>query len=180
MEENKENLAEDFVQGAEKVQTRQSQTITVGGKVYKVKQIRKFARYKIDKLNREAWWCEQQAQKPITLKQSHRISRKLNCLHAKTAAIYLLGLKVLIPFAYALTWRWLMLKYDDVITSINVAGHAGDVQVNFFSTNWDITKVQLARSTSLIGAGLKELEQRMQNAKAQAEADAMPKKADKK
>jgi hypothetical protein len=179
-EEKKENVAEDFVAGADKVQTRQPQIITVGGKTYKIKQIRKFARYWIDKLNREAWWCEQQSKKAISLKQSHRISKRLNTLHAKTAALYLLGLKALIPFVFAFTWRRLMLKHDEVIATINLAGYSGDAQVNFSLTNWDITKLQLARSTNLIGSGLKELEQRMQNAKAQAEADATPKKEAKK
>jgi hypothetical protein len=180
MEEKKEQLAEEFIRGMQKVESRKPQSITVGNKVYKVKQLRKFARAWIDKLNREAWWCEQQTKKEISLRKAHRISKKLNSLHAKTAAIYLLGLKVLIPFAYAIKWRILMFKYEDVIASVNLAGHMGDAQINFSSTNWDVTKLQLARSTSLIGSGLKELEQRMQNAKAQAEADATPKKQDKK
>jgi hypothetical protein len=184
MKEDKK-AAEDFVRGAEKVQTRKPQEITVGGKVYKIQPLRKFARAKIDKLNREAWWCEQQAKKPITLKQSHRYSKRINTLHAKTAALHLLGWKALLPFVYSIKWRLLMLGYDDLTATINAAGQAGDEQVNFTLASWDITRLQLARSTSLIGQGLQDLMKRMENARAQAERDFKkktdtPKKAGKK
>jgi hypothetical protein len=101
---------------------------------------------------------------------------KLNTLHAKTAAIYLLGRKALIPFVFAIRWRRLMLGYDDTVSAINFAGYKGDDQVNFFSTNWEVTKLQLARSINLIGVGLKDLEERMRSARKQAEEDATPKK----
>jgi hypothetical protein len=177
--ENKRE-AEDFVAGANKVISKAPQIIAVGSKVYTIKQPRKFARAKIDKLNQEAWWCEQQMKKPLSLKQAQKISKRMSTLHAKTAALYLLGLKALIPFAFAIKWRLLMLKYDEVIAYINNAGHTGDAQVNFSLANWDITRVQLARSMSLIGDGLKELEQRMASARKQALEDATKKKADNK
>jgi hypothetical protein len=175
-EEKKEELAPDFIAGAQKVQDRVPHFITVGNKSYKIHQPRKFARYWIDKLNREAYWCEQQAKQPITLRKAKKLARKLNTLHAKTAAIYLLGRKALIPFVFAIRWRRLMLGYDDTVSAINFAGYKGDDQVNFFSTNWEVTKLQLARSINLIGVGLKDLEERMRSARKQAEEDATPKK----
>jgi hypothetical protein len=175
-EENKKE-AEDFISGANKIHSRTPQVIAVNGKVYKVYQLRKFARYWIDKLNREAYWCEQMSKNPITLRQSHKIARKLNTLHAKIAAIHILGIKSLIPFVFAIKWRLLMTKYDEDIATINHTGYTGDSQINFSSTNWEITKLQLARSINLIGAGLKDLEKRMLSARKQAEEDATPKKA---
>lgn len=178
-EEKTNNLAKDFAEGAYKVTHKQPQVVSINGKTRKIKQLRRFARYWIERLNREAWWCEQQAKKPISLKQSHKIARKLSILHAKTAAIHLLGLKALIPFAYAIKWRMLMLRYDDEIAQINTAAYAGDEQINFSSANWEITKLQLARSTNLIGAGLTELQKRMESARKQAEED-LRKKAESK
>ena len=177
-EENKNKQAEDFLSGAEKVKARTPQVVVVGGKVYKIKQLRKFARAKIDKLNREAYWCEQKFKQPLSLKEANRVSRRINTLHAKTAAIYLLGLRAIIPFVYAVRWRMLMLGYDDVLYTINSAGVSGDAQINFSSVSWDFTRVQLARSTNLIGEGLKELQERMVSARRQAEEDATKRKAD--
>jgi hypothetical protein len=175
-QEKQNKQAEDFTAGAQKIQTRAPQILSVYGKVYKVKQLRKFARSKIDRLNREAYWCEQRAKQPISLKEAKRISRRLYTLHAKTAAVYLLGLKMLIPFAYALRWRRLMLGYDEVVAKINAAGASGDAQVNFSYANWEYTKAQLAHSTNLIGSGLEEMQKRMESARKQAEADAIKKK----
>lgn len=173
MEETK-----DFVEGYSKVMNRQPQTIAVGGKTYKVKQPRKFIRAKIDSLNREAYWCEQKAKGAITLKQAKKITRKIQTLHAKTAALYLLGLWAIVPFVYAIKWRWLMLGYDETTSAINTAGQTGDAQINFSLANWEYTKVQLARSINLIGEGLTDLQKRMESARKQAEEDAMKKKPD--
>lgn len=168
--------AKDFISGAEKVKSRAPQKIKVGNKTYKVKQLRKFARSRIDRLNREAYWCEMQSKQPMTLKEAKRISKRLYSLHAKTAAIYLLGLWAVIPFVYAIRWRMLMLGHDDTTAAINAAGQSGDAQINFTLADWDFTKVQLAHSINLIGDGLKELEKRMESARRQAEEDATPKK----
>lgn len=173
MKENKEAM--DFIQGADKILLRTPQEVKIGSKTYKVRQPRRFVRERIDRLNREAYWCEQQSKKPLSLKESHRINRRLHSLHAKTAALYVLGLWSLLKPLYALTWRKFMFSYDDVVAGINTAGHSGDVQINFSSANWDLTKAQLAHSTNLIGEGLEDLQKRMESARKQAEEDAMKK-----
>ena len=171
---------EDMLRGSEEVRLATPQTIEVQGKTYKVRQIPMRAKYRIKNLESEVLMLEQEAKGEITLKRAKQINKKLYSLHSKTAAYYLLGnLAFFVPFLWALTWRWLNNKTSEVTFEINKAG-TNDPDVNFFLANWQITKVQLALSTKLVGEGIKQYQERMESVENMLVEDALPKKQDNK
>jgi hypothetical protein len=165
-----------MVEAENKIQTANPQTIAVGGKVYKVKQIRKFARRKINELNAELYWWQQKNKQGISLKEAKRVNSKLYTLHAKTAAYYILGLWAVIPLVYWLTWHWLMYRSDEEIMSINAAGTSGDKQIAFFLADCQITSSLLVQSMSVVGESVKNWQKRKESAESMLDEDALPKK----
>ena len=171
---------EDMTRGSEKVRKATPTIIEVQGKRYKVRQVSMRAKYKIKNLESEVLALEREAKGEITLKRAKQINKKLYSLHSKTAAYYLLGnLAFVVPFLWSLTWRWLNHKTSEVTFAINNAGSSND-DVNFFFANWQITKVQLALSTRLVGEGIKQYQERMESAENMLVEDALPKKQDNK
>lgn len=174
-EKSVEELSEELLAGRELIDRRTKREVTVDGKTYTIRRIRKFARAKIDKLNREMYWSEQRAKQEITLREAKKISKKVNTLHAKTAAYYMLGLWAVIPFVHAILWRWLMTKTDEVICAINTVG-SNDPQVAFFLTDCKTTSGQLALSMNLVGQSVKQAQKRIMSATNMLDEDASPKK----
>jgi hypothetical protein len=171
---------EDMFRGSEEIRTAAPNIVEVQGKKYKVRHISMKARCKIKNLESEALLLEREAKGEITLKRAKQINKKLYSLHSKTAAYYLLGnLAFFVPFLWSLTWRWLNTKPSEVTFGINNAGSSND-DVNFFFANWQITKVQLALSTKLVGEGIKQYQERMESVENMLETDALPKKQDNK
>lgn len=151
-------------------------TVVVGSKVYHVKDVPNIIKRKIYDLELEALILENEAKKETTLKRARKIANKLRTLHSKTAAYYLLGLKALfVPFLFAVYWRILDCRTSEHTLRINAAGAQGE-SVNFFYANWQITKVQLALSTKLVGEGIKAYQERVESAESMLEKDALPKK----
>lgn len=152
--------------------------ITVAGKTYTVKQIGKWIRMRIHTLELEAYTLSGKQKEAMPLRTAKKIQRKLDTLHAKTAAYYLLGNKALyIPFLFALKWRSLMLRYEEHTATINNAA-LNDEEVGFSLANWENTKRQLALSMKPIGEGVRETLKRWRAAEAQAAEDATPEKED--
>jgi hypothetical protein len=177
--DNKE-LEQMLLEGANEVQNGAPCVVEVQGKKYKVKQISQKVTLKIRNLEKEVFILEKEAKAGTTLKRAKAIDKKMYTLHSKTAAYYLLGNWALfIPFLWALTWRWLFKKTNEVTFAINNAG-ANNQDVNFFVANWQITKVQLVLSTKLVGEGIKQWQERMESAESMLAEDALPKKADNK
>lgn len=173
-------LEEMLLESANEVQSGAPCIVNVQGKKYKVKQITQKVAFKIRNLEKEVLVLEREAKGEITLKRAKEIDKKMYSLHSKTAAYYLLGNWALfVPFLWALTWRWLFRKTNEVTFTINNAG-ANNKDVNFFIANWQITKVQLALSTRLVGEGIKQWQERMESAENMVAEDALPKKADNK
>ena len=171
---------EEMLRGSEEIRTGAPQIIEVQGKEYKVRQVSMRAKYKIKNLESEVLMLEQEAKGAITFKRAKKINKKLYSLHSKTAAYYLLGnLAFFVPFLWSLTWRWLNHKTSEVTFEINKAG-TNDPDVNFFLANWQITKVQLALSTRLVGEGIKQYQERMESVENMLVEDALPKKQDNK
>ena len=151
--------------------------IAVGGKTYKVRQIGKRVRMKIHMLELEAYALSGKQKEQMPLRKAKKIQRKLDTLHAKTAAYYLLNNKALfVPFLFSLTWRRLMLRYEEHTATINNAA-LNDEEVGFSLANWENTKHQLALSMKPIGDGVRETLKRWKAAEAQAAEDATKKKA---
>lgn len=146
--------------------------ITVGKKTYVVRQISKGVRARIRALELEAYALSGKRNEQAPLRKAKRIQRKLDTLHAKTAAYYLLGNRALfVPFLFALTWRRLMLRYEEHTAAINNAA-LNDEEVGFSLANWENTRHQLALSMRPIGDGVKETLKRWRAAQAQSAQDA--------
>lgn len=150
--------------------------IEVDGRVYNVRQISQKVAYKISCLEKEIFMLEDEAKQAITLSRAKAIEKKTYTLHSKTAAYYLLGNWALfVPFLWAITWRWLFYKTNEVTFGINDAG-ANHKDINFFLANWQLTKARLALSTMLVGNGISQQQERMASAESMLEEDALPKK----
>lgn len=147
--------------------------VEVQGKTYKILQISNAVRRRISDLEKEAFFLEKKAKDGLTLKEAKRIDRKIRTLHSKTAAYYLLGnWAIFIRPLWAIKWRLLDLKDSEVTYSINAMG-ANNRGVDFFLANWQITKVQLALSTRLVGKGIKQYEERMESAEGMLREDGL-------
>lgn len=150
--------------------------IAVEGKTYTVRQISKGVRARIHSLELEAYALSGKQKEAMPLKKAKKIQRKLDTLHAKTAAYYILGNKAMwMPWLFALTWRRLMMRSEEHTLNINAAA-INDDEINFSSANWDITKHRLASSMRPIGDGVRLMLKRWEAAEAQAMEDAMKKK----
>lgn len=152
--------------------------VEVQGKRYKVRQISNAVRRRISDLEKEAFYLERKAAEGTTLKEAKRIDRKIRTLHSKTAAYYLLGnWAIFVRPLWSLKWRWLDLKDSEVTYSINAMG-ANNRDMDFFLANWQITKVQLALSTRLVGKGIEQYQERMESAEGMLREDGSETKAD--
>lgn len=150
--------------------------IAVDSKTYSVKQISKKVRERIHSLELEAYALSGTQKEAMPLRKAKKIQRKLDRLHAKTAAYYLLGNKALwVPFLFAVKWRRLMLRTEKHSATINNAA-LNDEEVGFSLANWENTKQQLALSMRPIGDGVKQTLKRWRAAEAQAAEDATKKK----
>lgn len=173
------DLERMFLEGEQQVQSGAPCVIEVQGRKFKVKQITRKVELKIANLEKEVLVLEREAKGEITLKRAKQIDKKMYTLHSKTAAYYLLGNWALIKPLWALVWRWLLRKTNEVTFRINDAG-ANNKDVNFLLANWQVTKARLALSTMLVGNGIKQYQERMESAENMLEEDALPKKEDNK
>lgn len=161
---------------AERIADRLPRVIAVGGRTYTVRQISKAVRRRIHSLEMEAYQLSGKQNEPMPLGKAKRIQRKLDTLHAKTAAYYLLGNKAIwCRPLYALTWRRLMMRPEEHSAQINNAA-VNDEELGFSSANWEITKYQLALSMRPIGDGVNQMLKRWECASQQVEEDATKKK----
>ena len=173
-------LQKVLLDGADKVQSGAPCVSEVQGKKYKVRQISQKIALKIRNLEKEVLILERESKQGVTLKRAKAIDEKMYTLHSKTAAYYLLGnWSLFVPFLWSFTWRRLFRKTNEVTFSINNVG-ANHKDINFFLANWQITKVQLALSTRLVGEGIKQWQERMESAENMLVEDALPKKTDNK
>lgn len=152
--------------------------IAVGGKTYTVRQVSKKVRARIHALELEAYALSGKQKEAMPLGKAKKIQRKLDRLHAKTAAYYLLGNRAIwMPWLFSLTWRRLMMRYEEHTATINNTA-LNDEEVGFSLANWENTKQQLALSMKPIGDGVRQTLKRWEAAEAQAAEDAMKKKAE--
>lgn len=183
MEEDKEKPQEltqeeldRMVAAKEHIKHKFPRVIAVGGKTYKVRQIGQAVRARIHSLELEAYALSGRQKEAMPLRKAKKIQRKLDRLHAKTAAYYLLGNRALfVPGLFALTWRHLMLRYVEHTATINNAA-LNDEEVGFSFANWENTKHQLALSMKPIGDGVRQTLERWRAAEAQAAEDVTKKK----
>lgn len=162
----------------EKITGKHPYRILVGSTVYNVKQVSKAVASKIHALELEAYALSGKQKEALPLKKALRITRKLDRLHAKTAAYYLLGNKaIFMPWLFWLTWKRMMLRGEEHCFRINEAG-GWNQEINFSSANWDISKLRLAHSMRPVGDGVRQMLKRWEAAEQQSEEDATKKKAE--
>ncbi|MBD5306101.1 MAG: hypothetical protein HDS14_00510 [Bacteroides sp.] len=167
-----------FLNASREINNRFPKTISVGEKKYKVLQISKAIRSRINNLELEAYMLSGHQKEATNLRQARKIQRKLDRLHAKTAAYYLLGNKaVFIPGLFRFTWKKLMRRPEEHIARINDAA-INNEELNFSSANWDITSLRLALSMKPVGDSVRETLKRWKAAEQQVNEDATKKKED--
>lgn len=156
----------------ERIKEGLPKVISVEDKIYTIRQISKGIRARIRTLELEAYALSGKQKEEMKLKEAKKIQRKLDVLHAKTAAYYLLGNKaVWQPWRFAYTWRKLMMRTEEHCAQIN--NHAlNDEEVGFYLANWENTKHQLALSMKPIGEGVRQTLKRWESAEAQVAEDA--------
>lgn len=180
-EENKPKVPTEeemrrLLSAKERIRQGLPREITVDGRKYAVRQISKGVRARIHALELESYQLSGKQKEPMPLRKAKRIQRKLDTIHAKTAAYYLLGNKaVWMPWLFSLTWRKLMRRPEEHTFQINNAA-VNDEEVGFSLANWDITRQQLALSMRPIGDGVRQTLKRWESALEQTEEDAMKKK----
>lgn len=146
--------------------------ISVGGKTYTVRQVSKGVRARIHTLELEAYALSGKQKEAMPLRKAKKIQRKLDTLHAKTAAYYLLGNKaVWMPWLYWATWHRLMMRTEEHTAMINNTA-LNDEEVGFSLANWENTKNQLALSMRPVGDGVRQTLKRWEAAEAQSAEDA--------
>lgn len=167
---------EQMLQTQERIKQRFPREIDINGRKYKVRQIPKGIRKRIHALEAEAFALSERQKETMGVRKAKRIQRKLDTLHVKTAAYYLLGGKAMwIPGLHWFTWHWLMFRTEEEILMINDAA-INDDEINFSSANWKITELQLALSMRPIGDGVRETLRRWESASQQVKEDVTQKK----
>lgn len=167
-------------QAKERVVNHFPRVIAVEDKVYSVKQISKKVRARIHSLEIEAYALSGKQKEAMPIRKAKKIQRKLDVLHAKTAAYYLLNNKaIFFPLLFALTWRKIMMRSEQHCATINTTA-LNDEEVGFCLANWENTKHQLALSMRPIGDGVRETLKRWRAAEAQSAVDATQTKEDNK
>lgn len=164
-----------MVAAKERIRHAFPRIVSVDGRKYKVRQISKGVRARIHTLELEAYALSGKQQDAMPIRKAKRIQRKLDRLHAKTAAYYILGNRaVWMPWLFSWTWRKLMMRPEEHTSTINNAA-LNDEEVGFSLANWENTKHQLALSMKPIGDGVRQTLERWRAAEAQALEDAMKK-----
>lgn len=151
-------------------------TIHISGRKYVIRQISKAVRRRIHNLELEAYLLSGKQKEATTLREAKGISNKLDRLHAKTAAYYLLNNKaIFMPWVFYLTWRKIMLQPEEVSAQINTEA-INQLEINFSLANWQNTEQQLALSMKPIGDGVRQTLKRWESSLQQVEEDAIKKK----
>lgn len=162
----------EIIGHSQHIESKAPCVIMVGTKVYSVKQISNTVRRKISILEKRVLLYEQEAENEVSWRKVKRIDRTIRTLHSKTAAYYLLGnCALFIPFLWCITWHILDLRDSEHTFRINEAG-MNNRGVDFFLANWQITKAQLALSMRLVGDGIKQYQEKMENVENMLEKDA--------
>lgn len=165
--------AQQFLEGAYQTVTMAPCTITVGRRKYKVRQIAQAVRTKIVLLEQEAQILEAKGKEGVPQREAKRIAKKLYSLHSKKAAYYLLGNWALfVPGLWALKWRILQLRGNEVTHAINDAGVvSGDL--GFSKANWDSSRLERELYMRPVGEVARQQQERLESVMNMLETDAL-------
>ena len=165
--------AEQFLNGANQTITGAPCVIYVGRRRYRVRQVAQAVRTKIVLLEQEAQILEAKGKEGVPQKEAKRIAKKLYSLHSKKAAYYLLGNWALfVPGLWAMKWRILQLRGNEVTNAINEAGVvSGDL--GFSKANWDSSRLERELYMRPVGEVAKQAQERLETVINMLETDAL-------
>lgn len=168
----------DLAVKANAVQRGVPEKIAIGGKVWRQRRISQRQAVKISNLDFDAIYYQREMQKEgISRRQAKRLNTKYRQVAAKKAAHYVLGRWLwLVPFVYALTWRWIYNQSEEVSATINSAQMVGGRDKDFYLANLGCSKYQLVLSTKQVGESVKQMQERKESTESMLDEDALPKK----
>ncbi len=170
----------DLAMKANAVQRGVPEKIAIGGKIWRQRRISQRQAAKISNLDFDAIFYQREMQKEgISHRKSKQLNTKYRQVAAKKAAHYVLGRWLwLIPFVYAVTWRWIYNHSEEVSATINSAQMMGGRDKDFYLANLGCSKYQLVLSTKQVGESVKQMQERKESAESMLDEDALPKKAE--
>ncbi|MCM1250268.1 MAG: hypothetical protein NC209_03865 [Alistipes sp.] len=170
----------DLAVKANAVQRGIPEKMAIGGKIWRQRRISQRQAVKISNLDFDAIYYQREMQKEgISRRMAKRLNTKFRQIAAKKAAHYVLGQWLwLVPFFYALTWRWIYNQSEEVSATINSAQMVGGRDKDFYLANLGCSKYQLVLSTKQVGESVKQMQERKESAENMLDEDASPKKAE--
>lgn len=170
----------DLAVKANAVQRGVPERIAIGGKIWRQRRISQRQAVKISNLDFDAIYYQREMQKEgISRRMAKRLNTKYRQVAAKKAAHYVLGRWLwLVPFVYALTWRWIYNQSEEVSATINSAQMMGGRDKDFYLANLGCSKYQLVLSTKQVGESVKQMQERKESAESMLDEDALPKKTE--
>ena len=164
---------EQFIKGAYDTIIQAPCIIKIGRRKYHVRQVAQKVKLKIELLEQEAQVLEALGMQGTSQKQAKKITKKLMSLHSKKAAYYLLGNWALFfPWLWAIKWRLLQLRGNEVTFKINEAGVVS-ADLGFFKANWDLSKQERELYMKPVGEAAKQAQERLESVMNMLEKDAL-------
>ena len=170
----------DLAMKANAMQRGVPEKVAIGGKIWRQRRISQRQAAKISNLDFDAIYYQREMQKEgISHRKSKQLNTKYRQVAAKKAAHYVLGRWLwLIPFVYAVTWRWIYNHSEEVSATINSAQMMGGRDKDFYLANLGCSKYQLVLSTKQVGESVKQMQERKESAESMLDKDALPKKTE--
>ena len=164
--------SEKFLNGAYQTLQQAPCTIIAKGRKYKVRQVAQKVKLRIQDLELEAQFLEAKGKAGTSLKEAKKISHKLYTLHSKKAAYYLLGnWAIFCPWLWAIKWRLLQLRGEEVTFQINGAGAISE-DLGFSKANWQLSKQERELYMRPVGEVAKQTQERLESVINMLETDA--------
>lgn len=169
-----------FLSGQNQIVTKAPCTIVVRGRKYRVRQVAQAVKTRIALLEQEAQVLEARGKDGVSQKAAKKLTKKLYSVHAKEAAYYLLGnWAIFCPWLWAIKWRILQLRGDEVTFKIISAGAvSGDV--GFFLANWQLSKQERELFMRPVGEVAEQSRKRLESVMNMLEKDGLGIKKDSK
>ena len=161
----------------EKIKRGEPLKIVIGGKSYTLYPVSMMGDAKVGRLAYDALFYERELKREdISQRRAKKIYTKMRQVPAKMAAHYKLGRwSYRIPFLYAIYWRKLWHRSEEVSATINAKCATGEAK-DFFLANSEVIKYLLALSMRGVGESVKQMLERKESAESMLDEDASPKK----
>lgn len=168
----------DLAVKANSVQRGIPEKLIICGKTWSQRRISQRQAVKIANLDFDAAYYQREMQKEgIGRRKLKHLNTRYRKTSAKKAAHYVLGRWLwLIPFMYAITWRWIYNHSEEVSATINSAQMIGGRDKDFYLANLGCSKYQLVLSTKQVGESVKQMQERKESAESMLDEDALPRK----